>query len=997
MKICHFLPLGLFGTLAASERQWLTKACTAGATLWPGLAPGFTGKEALWRACIDADSTDVQINNYMRRLADSYGFCPQARGNQDGNTPCTDDGWVAKCINKKGGDAVDEWAIKTAGDLVAPGLYTDDLALHPDGIPPYRFYPPSDETREWNPIRDPFLDVTRMWEAEPEPQPGAIDELADFHRYAIWSGTCLLKDSLKNRRGETLKSICGWLNLILDHKISVVYIVNERRNPVCLDPFHERASSILSSTLWCGDSDLEIEDDTHQQQSGVEIKTVTFYGHKFKLVHHYQWLSVDQVKEDNSILDPIPKFKKLKKLLQESADANRVLVMSNDGRNQAGLLVAGIVLRWIKKGIGKEGKKTKNKAEDYVNLVHNFRERRANFITTFSSLLAAAGISDLTGKGPTVVAQCEAEIQKHAKVKNEFTNKNPCADGLVSRFSYEKFQNIWGECLSVDAELGKKLARKLDDSYNFCPDVRFNQEEDICTWNKQTATTTCNWKNGKIDQKGVGWPAGLYGEKAKSRSEWPQFQLPGEFWSARKYNFLPIVNVWRKRGSSIYVAECPMVNDGDVEDRKRNICEFLEFIRNERIRLLISLAPDVAQDNAVCPDFIGSETGSPTSICGKTFSIKPMRTDQPWTKRSVNFNRYRFTQLWFPTWPFSSDEKSKSATVPPLRTIAKFINQAGIAAKQVLIHCTNGRGPSGVIALGLQKQMELEMARLEKENAQGNATRVTTESDGDDNDGDAGDDNDGERDNGGLKEITAETLVEDLERMRLMSPNMIEKITELGLLGGILGLSRNGESCDKALENEAPRKKRASAGSKWYIILAGVVLAIVGCCCCCFYGRGGVPRRKKGKKKKKKSETPPEESRSNAKNMKTFLSGKVETARSFFNLSKKLPDEDLYLMTDLGQAALAAQVNTVPSLRSSRKNDDKEGGIQMTGQGQIAAANRPGSATSESLNSLERMGEDGPIKETNAEQVPAAIQHSGDKSEEPETGESDQDKSNLKI
>jgi len=278
----------------------------------------------------------------------------------------------------------------------------------------------------------------------------------------------------------------------------------------------------------------------------------------------------------------------------------------------------------------------------------------------------------------------------------------------------------------------------LDNTQGFCPDVRGNQDSRAirelggCTNAKDENDQTCFYVyntvvTGRIvrQKASVTGAPGLYAQQLLMRYSDPLYHYDSKLkLSVANPAIHPFINVnqmWESKQHTIYAGQCPLM---DIEPGRATstVCQWLQFLVNKKVDLLVSLSPSQAEKEASragkskCQDYIMTMAhaeeinGEQNKVCnGLPYSVDAEEMPPPssWTigtqtgqifKRKVNFNRYRFTQLYFDGWPDAHGETNPP--VPPVQAVQILIKDAS-EYKNVAVHCAGGRGRTGTIVTGI--------------------------------------------------------------------------------------------------------------------------------------------------------------------------------------------------------------------------------------------------------------------------------------------------------
>lgn len=266
---------------------------------------------------------------------------------------------------------------------------------------------------------------------------------------------------------------------------------------------------------------------------------------------------------------------------------------------------------------------------------------------------------------------------------------------------------------------------------------------------KETVTTFLTHDQYKIDLAQTGNAPGLYGDNVRMRASTmtPLYQFTGDMAKANPPTgpFINMNQMWKNSDDSqkIWAAMCPLteIDEEKVQDDQRTVCEFLEFIKNKQIKLLISLAPsnkEVGTSTSApgCVDYMYLRKGmgatpsgakDPVASCidDVTGPSATTTTGQKvlWTsegkgitaldsgvtsgskaevlKRTYTYKTHEFTQIYFNGWP----DAAHATGVPPspiTAAIEEIIRQgARDKYKKVLVHCLGGRGRTGTVIAGI--------------------------------------------------------------------------------------------------------------------------------------------------------------------------------------------------------------------------------------------------------------------------------------------------------
>jgi len=204
------------------------------------------------------------------------------------------------------------------------------------------------------------------------------------------------------------------------------------------------------------------------------------------------------------------------------------------------------------------------------------------------------------------------------------------------------------------------------------------------------------------------------------------------------------------------------------------VCDFLKFITANAIQMIVSLAPNLDElpikpsDSLHCEDFIKERSGmgysaDTSTACGgqkyrmkeisrdawtvdRTVDDKPTQVEVSVIIRQVTFGSYKFKQVFFDG--FADEFKADGvSTVPVYAALNKILDVAKTESR-VLVHCSAGKGRTGVVGLGL-----IEVWKGPP--------------------------------------FTPERLVDDLVKIRLRRADAIETVGQFMILGPVLNMSKS--------------------------------------------------------------------------------------------------------------------------------------------------------------------------------------------------------------
>lgn len=378
----------------------------------------------------------------------------------------------------------------------------------------------------------------------------------------------------------------------------------------------------------------------------------------------------------------------------------------------------------------------------------------------------------------------------------------------------EQYSHVYAElqqCLGED--LSRLNVFRLGSSAFFCPNMRGNQalRRKECGWCESApnaADQNCNYSSSVSCCPGVEGPCfkqvalandevvpGLYAEQMKMRYGDPLYVYPPESeLSVANAPMNPFINVNQlyedTSGHTLWGGQCPLSGDDETNlGKPPTVCDWLEFIRANQIKLLISLAPSHLERNqsavkARCQDYIWEQKGMNysakmgTACGGQKYEVEQESQNNEWVwtapgsaqeakiqKRSVNFAGYKFEQLYFNAWPDAAGSHGADAPLPVPEAISTLINEAA-QYQHVAVHCAGGRGRTGTVAVGTMALWQAQnLLTLDKAHRMRVGPGVTT----------------------------ASKLVDNVVLMRRRRADIIESTAQLMLLGQIFGL--NSSNC----------------------------------------------------------------------------------------------------------------------------------------------------------------------------------------------------------
>jgi len=254
------------------------------------------------------------------------------------------------------------------------------------------------------------------------------------------------------------------------------------------------------------------------------------------------------------------------------------------------------------------------------------------------------------------------------------------------------------------------------------------------SWCESLTTETeqaCHWANGIIHQlpedPKSGAP-GLYGIQNMIRYDDPIYFYPeGSKLSHSNAPTEPFYNVnqaYEDESRKLFTAACPSC--GRNEDKPASVCIFLDFLVSNKVSKLISLAPNLDEEDmnrngkVKCPDYIGNAIGMDFSgdlvkgesadgtACGGAFRMTSTLSDfkhsggctnNVWL-RTIDYKGHRIEQLYYTGWP-DAYVRGGSTAMPPAannEAIKYMIEWKHEDHKNVAVHCSGGRGRTGTVA-----------------------------------------------------------------------------------------------------------------------------------------------------------------------------------------------------------------------------------------------------------------------------------------------------------